>query len=80
MPNKDLDEVLRLPAVIKHTGQCTSEIYDGMARGTFPKNFPLEDGGRAVGWWKSDIAAWQESRKASRNTKAPSPGKLGRAK
>jgi predicted DNA-binding transcriptional regulator AlpA len=63
----ELDEVLRLPAVKKATGMCTSEIYDGMAKDTFPKSFLLEPDGRAVGWSKREIVAHQKARKAARN-------------
>ncbi|WP_365816923.1 AlpA family phage regulatory protein [Desulfovibrio sp.] len=40
------------------TGLCTSAIYTGMKRGTFPRSVQL--GPRAVGWRAQDIAAYLE--------------------
>ncbi len=50
------ETILRLPAVIKHTGLSRSSIYLRISNKEFPK--PVSLGGRAVGWPKSDIDQW----------------------
>jgi len=60
--------ILRRPEVEKATGLPTSTLYAKIASGDFPK--PIRLGPRAVGWLEDDIAQWQESRIASRDTGA----------
>ena len=62
MPASHTETVLRLPAVKAVTGRGRSSIY---ADPTFPK--PIKLGPRAVGWLKSEIDAWLESRIAARD-------------
>jgi prophage regulatory protein len=50
------ETILRLPAVIKHTGLSRSSIYLRISNKEFPK--PVSLGGRAVGWLESDIDQW----------------------
>lgn len=52
------NRILRRPEVQELTGLCTSAIYAGMRRGTFPQSVQL--GPRAVGWRAQDIAAFLE--------------------
>ena len=52
------NRLLRRPEVQELTGLCTSAIYAGMKRGTFPR--PVQIGPRAVGWRSQDIAAFLE--------------------
>ena len=51
--------ILRLPEVIRQTGQSRSTIYRGVANGTFPA--PVALGPRAVGWRESDVLAWLDA-------------------
>ncbi len=48
--------ILRLPAVMARTGLSRSTIYSRIKQGTFPRQVSL--GGRAVGWYESDIEEW----------------------
>jgi prophage regulatory protein len=48
--------VLRLPAVEAKTGLKSSEIYDRMAEGKFPRPVPL--GIKAKGWVEAELDAW----------------------
>jgi predicted DNA-binding transcriptional regulator AlpA len=67
MHDDELDEVLRIDGVKRATGMCKSEIYERMATDPdFPQNFQLEEGGRAVGWSKRELIAYQKARKATR--------------
>ena len=56
-------EIYRLPAVVTACGISRSTIYEVIRRGDFPA--PVKLGARAVGWRRSDIEAWLESRPAS---------------
>lgn len=47
---------LRLPEVKRRTGKGRSQIYRGIARGTFPK--PIKLGERASAWLEHEISAW----------------------
>ncbi|MBD5417083.1 MAG: AlpA family phage regulatory protein [Desulfovibrio sp.] len=57
-PPLTANRILRRPEVQELTGLCTSAIYTGMKRGTFPRSVQL--GPRAVGWRAQDIAAYLE--------------------
>jgi prophage regulatory protein len=58
-----LRRFLRLHAVEDVTGIKRSNIYNRIARGTFPKPVPLGEGRNSpVGWPEDEIAAWQEDR------------------
>lgn len=54
--------ILRLWEVEELTKLSPSWIYAMMKAGKFPLNFKIFDGGRACGWWASDIEAFLESR------------------
>ncbi|MBK5927989.1 AlpA family transcriptional regulator [Rhodobaculum claviforme] len=59
-PISNLDVILRRPAVEAATGLSRSTIYSLMAAGNFP--VPIRLGVRAVGWRRSDVTAWIDSR------------------
>jgi len=59
------DQILRLPRVKELTGMSRSFIYSDK---DFPKAIPL--GGRAVGWLRSEVLSWIDSRKAMRQQEA----------
>ncbi len=52
--------MLRLPDVMDKVGLKTSQIYDMMAEGTFPRSRLIT--GRAVGWFEHEIDEWLLSR------------------
>jgi prophage regulatory protein len=58
------DKILRLPAVKAATGLGRSAIYDGMDKGTFPKQRKI--GARAVGWYASAVQQWIDARPPTR--------------
>lgn len=63
-----VEKILRRPAVEDRTGLSRSSIYESITAGTFPP--PVKLSARAVGWRKSDIDAWIESRQLSREVDA----------
>lgn len=60
--------LLRLPEVRRRTGVCRSDIYRGIARGTFPT--PVKLGERASAWNAIEVDAWITARIAERDAKA----------
>jgi len=43
-----------------------AKLFDMVAKGLFPKPFPIVPGGRAVGWLERDVDAWiLEQKRAS---------------
>jgi prophage regulatory protein len=59
--------LLRLPAVRQRTGKCRSDIYRGIARGTFPA--PVKLGARASAWNAAEVDAWIAARIAERDAR-----------
>lgn len=55
--------IIKLPAVENKTGKKRTQIYEAVAKGTFPK--PVKIGPRAVGWVEEEIDQWIESRIAA---------------
>ena len=55
-----IHKIVRLPEVKSSTGLSRSSIYLRMSRDEFPKSISL--GGRAVGWFESDIQRWLEQK------------------
>jgi prophage regulatory protein len=57
--------------VIRHAQVCaklqvsSAKLFDMIARGLFPKPFPLVPGGRAVGWVEADVDRWILDRRAA---------------
>ncbi|MDA8163667.1 MAG: AlpA family phage regulatory protein [Desulfobacteraceae bacterium] len=60
--------LLRLPEVKRRTGLSRSSIYDGMARGLFPRSVHISQ--RAVAWDSRSIDAWVSARLAGREGEA----------
>ena len=56
-------QILRLKQVAEITGLKRSSVYDRIADGLFPIQFPL--GGRAVGWLASEVESWINSQVAA---------------
>lgn len=61
------DEIWRLRRVLAAIGMSRSWLYEEVDEGRFPA--PLQLGQRAIGWRRSDIQAWLETRvrKVDRN-------------
>ena len=57
--------------IVRHARVCEkisvsgAKLFDMVARGQFPKPFPLVPGGRAVGWLESDVDRWILERRAA---------------
>jgi len=58
--SSDPSDTLRLPRVQQRTGLGRSTIYRLISEGKFPVAVKLSP--RAVGWHKSDIDAWLNTR------------------
>jgi len=63
---QQIRRILRLPEVVELTKLSPSWIYAQMKAGKFPTNFKIFEGGRACGWWESEISAFLESRDTGR--------------
>jgi len=57
--------LIRLHEVKHRTGYSKSSIYNGVAKGTFPRPVPL--GARAVAWVEDEIQEWIEARISERD-------------
>lgn len=55
-----VEEILRLPRVAATIGMGRSWIYLAVQEGRFPP--PIQLGARAIGWKRSDVQAWLDSR------------------
>jgi prophage regulatory protein len=66
--NRMAKRLLRLPAVIDRTGSSSSDIYEGMKDGTFPKSVPI--GKRTVGWVEDEVEGWINARIVARDSKS----------
>jgi prophage regulatory protein len=53
-------QIIKLPSVINISGLSRTTIYSRIEKGTFPKQISL--GERSVGWIKSEILEWIDSR------------------
>jgi prophage regulatory protein len=51
-----MEQLLRLPKVMDRVGLRTTEIYERMGAGSFPK--PIRLGERAVAWLESEVDSW----------------------
>jgi len=69
------NRLLRLPRVEDLTGLRKSQIYEAVERGVFSKPIQILEGGRAVGWIESEIAAYLETRIAARDETTSKPRK-----
>ena len=50
------ETILRLPAVLHHTGLSRSSIYLKVNQGIFPR--PVKLGKRSIGWMQSEVDQW----------------------
>ncbi len=57
------DRILRISEVMRLTSLSRSTIYHKVKTGEFPVPVHLFEGGRAKGWWHSEIMAWLRSRR-----------------
>jgi prophage regulatory protein len=50
----------------------SAKLFDMVAKGLFPKPFPIVPGGRAVGWLESTVDGWilEQQQQASLGNKA----------
>lgn len=62
-PSPPVERVIREAECRQLTGICRTTRYMMEKEGQFPARRKL--GGRAVGWLLSEVAAWQQSRKAA---------------
>jgi prophage regulatory protein len=58
-------QIIKLPSVINIAGISRTSIYNRIEDGTFPKQISL--GERSVGWIKSEILEWINSRIKARD-------------
>ena len=56
-------KILKVKDITEITGLNRVTIWRMENRGEFPQRMKLSDSGRSVGWLKSDIEAWLQSRK-----------------
>ncbi|WP_081994637.1 AlpA family transcriptional regulator [Paracoccus sp. PAMC 22219] len=54
------EEIWRLPRVTATIGMGRSWVYRAVPQGRFPA--PVRLGARAIGWKRSDVQAWLDSR------------------
>jgi prophage regulatory protein len=66
----ELTRILRKNELLAYVGLKKSQPSELIASGQFPSPIPLTDTGRAVGWLESEVADWQQSRIAVRDSKA----------
>lgn len=59
------EQFLRLPDVVSMIGWSRVTIHRAVREGRFPK--PVKLGARSIAWPESEIAEWQEARKAERD-------------
>jgi prophage regulatory protein len=62
------EQFLRLPDVASVVGWSRVTIYRAVKEGRFPQ--PVKLGARSIAWPESEIAEWQEARKAARDQAA----------
>ena len=55
--------MLRHKGVKEKLGLSSAKLFDMVAKGLFPKPFPIVPGGRAVGWLETDVNKWIENQK-----------------
>ena len=63
--------LLRLPEVLRRTGQAQSTWYEGVKNGTCPKPVPI--GVFAVAWVESEVDEWIEERIKARDSQDVKP-------
>lgn len=66
VPAVPLEDIMRLPDVMRVVGLSRPSIYRMVGLGEFPQQVKM--GSASVGWVRSEIAAWIEERKGLRPT------------
>lgn len=62
----DFLRIIRNAQVRTKLDVSEAKLFDMVAKGLFPKPFPIVPGGRAVGWLETDVDAWiLEQKRAS---------------
>ena len=61
------DRILRVTEVMRLTSLSRSTIYHKVKTGEFPVPVHLFEGGRAKGWWHSEIMEWLRTRRRAGN-------------
>jgi prophage regulatory protein len=64
-PNATQIRVVRNSQVREKLAISEAKLFDMIAKGQFPRPFPLTPGGRAVGWLESDVDDWILARKGA---------------
>jgi prophage regulatory protein len=64
-----LETFIRLEQVLTAMGWSRSTLYQKISDGRFPPPVKLDEGGRAVGWPESEVAAYQKARIRARDEK-----------
>jgi predicted DNA-binding transcriptional regulator AlpA len=57
-----LQEIIRAADLFKYVGLRRTQVQELVAVGEFPAPIKLSDNGRAKGWLKCDVQAWQARR------------------
>ncbi len=57
---------IRLPEVKGRVGASKPTIYRWMERGTFPRQYLLDDSGHSVAWLLDEVERWIDERIAAR--------------
>lgn len=70
IPPEQETQILRHADVRAKLAVSASTLFDLIARGVFPKPFPIIPGGRAKGWLQSDVDRWITARKAAADRSA----------
>ena len=65
-----LHRIIRRRDLPEFTGLQRTQLSELIARGEFPAPIRLSDSGRAVGWLRDEVAAWQRDRLAKRESKS----------
>jgi predicted DNA-binding transcriptional regulator AlpA len=68
--SESIDKILRFEAVIEWSGLSKPTILRMARRREFPQPIKLSRSGRAIGWRRSELIAWLESRPTTNTTGA----------
>ncbi len=56
--------ILRTPEILARFGISLPTLFRRKREGVFPKGFKLAPHSRLVGWYESEIAAWEAQRQS----------------
>lgn len=59
-------QFIRLPRTLQRSTVSKATLYRWMQKGMFPRQYPLDDNGRIVGWLEDEVEEWVEQRIAAR--------------